>query len=168
MADWEEAALVARQLWAEWRVDAADRKPYQRWQFRRYYGSQESLADWEAASRLPSGDRRSAPSEDRCDEDLPPTSFARMWDVGPDAPLAAKAYRRRWAELRVDSSDGKSYGRWEFARHYGVPEYLRVWEVADDRDLSGEEVIAHYAVNPGTGMPLRVRPRTEYVYGLIS
>ena len=71
MADWEEAALVARQLWAEWRVDAADRKPYQRWQFRRYYGSQESLADWEAASRLPSGDRRSAPSEDRCDEDLP-------------------------------------------------------------------------------------------------
>ena len=50
MADWEEAALVARQLWAEWRVDAADRKPYQRWQFRQYYGSREYLAAWESFS----------------------------------------------------------------------------------------------------------------------
>ena len=87
MADWEEAALVARQLWAEWRVDAADRKPYQRWQFRRYYGSREYLAAWEAASELPAEDRRSAGRDD----DLVPTRFARMMDVDPDDPPAATA-----------------------------------------------------------------------------
>ena len=43
MEDMEEAALIARRTWAEWRVDAADRKPYQRWQFRQYYGSREYL-----------------------------------------------------------------------------------------------------------------------------